>query len=98
MANSVSSGLISATAATTIAVGRNSLTGVTAIGDGTNIATVTVYDSASGATGTILARVLAPATGSNSIDFGIPVKCEGGLVIAVTGTGTPTGIVHFGGA
>lgn len=91
-----SSGLISTTAATVITTGKAILSGITVITDNTNTATVTVYDNASAASGTVLAKVTATSTtGANSIAFVTPVMAENGLVISVTGTGS-TGIVYYG--
>ena len=91
-----SSGLLSA--GTNNVVGRTStISGVTAISDSTNVATVTVYDNASGAaSGTILAKVNATVnTGSNSIALVTPIRAEYGIVVVVSGTGTPQGIVYY---
>lgn len=92
-----SSGLINATAAQTVWSGVGILSGITVVTDNTNVATVTVYDNASAASGLVLAKVTATATtGANSIAFVTPVKCENGLTVSVTGTGAPQGIIYFG--
>lgn len=97
MGLALSSGLVAATAATVLCTGKCILSGVVAISDGTNTATVTVYDNASTASGTVLAQVTSPAgQGTNSISFVTPIRADNGLVIAVTGTGTPNGILYFG--
>ncbi len=81
-----------------IFVGRGVISAVHAISDGTNVATVTVYDNASGDTsGNVLAKVNGSVTtGSNGALFTTPVRCDIGCTVVVAGTGTPQGIVHFG--
>ncbi len=91
-----SSGLVAATAATAVMAQPTILSGVTAISDGTNDATVIVYDNASAASGTVLAKVYADSTvGSNTVIFATPVKAEAGITISVTGTNSG-GIVYYG--
>lgn len=81
-----------------IFVGRGVISAVHAISDGTNVATVTVYDNAAGDTsGTILAKVNGSVTtGSNGAYFTTPIRCDLGCTVVVSGTGSPQGIVHFG--
>lgn len=81
-----------------IFTGRGIVSAVHAISDGTNVATVTVYDNASGDTsGNIIAKVNGSVTtGSNGAYFTTPVRCDVGCTVVVTGTGAPQGIVHFG--
>lgn len=94
MASSISSGLKTSDAA--IASGKNRINAVTLITDGTNTASVVVYDEAS-ATGTVLAKVTAAgAQNTVHITFENPVKCEIGLYADVTGTGAGY-IVYYGG-
>ena len=91
-----SSGLLSA-GTTTVAVGANTLSGVIVISDSVNPATITVFDNASAASGTILARLTATTnTGANSLALVTPIRAEAGLTVQITGTGTPTGIILFG--
>lgn len=95
----LSSGLINATAATQVGQpGRQYLSGVTVITDNTNTATITVYDNGSGAaSGTVLAKLTATVTtGANSLAFITPVRAELGLVVSVTGSGAPQGIIYYG--
>ena len=79
-------------------LGRGIVSAVHAISDGTNVATVTVYDNAAGDTsGDVIAKVNGSVTtGSNGAYFTTPVRCNLGCVIVVAGAGTPQGIVHFG--
>lgn len=91
-----SSGLLSA-GTTTVAVGANTLSGVIVISDSVNPATITIFDNASAASGTILARLTATTnTGANSLALVTPIRAENGLTVQITGTGTPTGIILFG--
>ena len=97
MGTAISSGI--KTAGTyQINVGRGILSGLHAISDGTNVATVTAYDNASGDTsGTVLAKVNGSVTtGSNGAIFTTPIRYDVGLTIVVAGTGTPQGIAYTG--
>ena len=81
-----------------IFTGRGVVSGVHAISDGTNVATVVVYDNSSGdASGNIIAKVNGSVTtGSNGVILTTPVRCDIGCTMIVSGTGSPQGIVHFG--
>ena len=81
-----------------IFTGRGVISAVHAISDGTNVATVTLYDNAAGDTsGNILAKVNGSVTtGSNGAIWTTPIRCDTGLTMVVAGTGTPQGIVYFG--
>lgn len=95
MASSRSSGLQAADAA--IANGRNRINAVTLITDGTNAASVILYDNASAASGTVLAKVTAAgAQNTMHVIFENPVVAEEGVYADVTGTGAGY-IVYFGG-
>ena len=90
-----SSGLLSA-GTTVLSAGPNTLSGLIAISDTVNPATVTVFDNASAASGTILARLTATVnTGANSLALVTPIRAENGITVQITGTGTPTGIVLY---
>ena len=73
------------------------LTGVQVITDGTNDATIVIYDNASGATGTALFK--ATVTGANDTEhFPLPdggVYAENGLYADITTAGTLGYIVTF---
>lgn len=79
-----------------IAKGKNYLRGATLLTDGSNTATLIVYDNTT-TSGTILHKVVvvAPADRNNVTLFEYPVKAETGLSAAVTGTGA-TYIVYYG--
>jgi len=98
MAGSAQSSGIKTAGTYQIFTGRGIISAVHAISDGTNVATVTVYDNAAGDTsGNVLAKVNGSVTtGSNGAYFTTPVRCDTGCVVVVAGTGTPQGIVHFG--
>lgn len=94
MATSISSGVQNADAL--LATGRNRVNAVTVITDGTNAATVELYDNTV-ASGT--KRVVGKCVGANLINhiiFENPVLFESGIYADVTGTGA-TYIVFFGG-
>lgn len=94
MASSISSGLKTAGAA--IATGRNRINAITLIG-GSTASSVILYDNASAASGTVLAKV---TQGTNLVTthivFENPVVCENGIYANVTGTGAEY-IVYYGG-
>lgn len=85
MTTSRSSDLL--TADTLIWTGRGLLTGVSVLADGTNAATVVIYDGLT-ATGKVLAKVIVDATTTEShIDFSRPVVAEIGIFADIAGTG-----------
>jgi hypothetical protein len=95
MTSSISSGLKSADAA--ICTYKNRINAVTLITDGTNAASVVLYDNASAASGTVLAKVTASgAQNTVHVIFDNPVLAQSGVYADVTGTGAEY-IVYFGG-
>ena len=93
--SSRSSGLKNADAA--ISAGRNRINAITLLGDGTNAASLIIYDNASAASGTVLAKVTQLATARlTHIIFENPVFAEKGIYADVTGTGAEY-IVYYGG-
>lgn len=65
------------------------------IADGTNAASVILYDNASAASGTVLARVSIPATGVYQVFLSeAGIIANKGIYADVTGTGCIV-IVHF---
>ncbi len=95
MASSRTSDLKSADAA--IAAGRNRLNAVTILTDGTNAATLILYDNATAASGKVLFKGIV--VGANRVGhflFENPVVAENGIYADVTGTGAEY-IVYFGG-
>lgn len=95
MASSRSSGLKTTDAV--IATGRNRINAITLLGDGTNAASLIVYDHPSSASGVVLAKVTALATARfTHVIFENPVVAEDGIFADVTGTGAEY-IVYFGG-
>lgn len=95
MASSRSSGLKTADAV--IGNGRNRINAITLLGDGTNAASLIVYDNASAASGTVLAKVTAAAaTRFTHVIFENPVIAEDGLYADVSGTNAEY-IIYFGG-
>ncbi len=81
-----------------ITTGRGVLSAVHAVSDGTNVATVTVYDNDTGNTsGTVLAKVNGSVTtGSNGAIWTTPIRYEFGVTMVVSGTGTPQGLCYYG--
>lgn len=94
MASSRSSSLL--TQDTLIFTGRNRINAVTVIADGTNAASLVVYDALT-ATGTVVAKVSIKATDTmQHVIFENPVLCETGIYADVTGTNAEF-IVYYGG-
>jgi len=95
MASSRSSGLKTVDAV--IQTGRNRINAITLLGDGTNAASVIVYDNPSAASGVVLAKVTAlAATRFTHVLFENPVVAEDGIYADVSGTGAEY-IVYYGG-
>jgi len=91
--SSQSSGLKSADAAIMAQPGK--LTSLMVCADGTNAATVVLYDNASAASGTVIAKIIVDAGATQesfSVDF--PIDCLNGIYADVTGTGAEY-IVHY---
>ena len=78
-----------------IATGRNLLHGVIIGGDGTNAATVTVYDNTAGS-GTKLFQEVLEASSERSRGFSFPfaVVAVNGLYVAVSGTGAQATVFY----
>jgi len=94
MASSITSGLKTADAI--IATGRNRINAVTLIG-GSTASSVILYDNASAASGTVLAKATqATNLVTTHIIFENPVICDNGIYADVTGTGAEY-IVYYGG-
>lgn len=91
---STSSGLLSADVAVSDTSGR--LHALTVLTDGTNAATVVLYDNASAASGTVLAKVIVAGADRMAVfsphDAGVVVNQ--GIFLDITGTGAEA-IVHF---
>lgn len=78
------------TADAAIFAGPARLVGAWLEGDGTNAATVILYDNASAASGTVLWKGLLPANGIMYIDANLPlggIVANSGIYADVTGTG-----------
>lgn len=94
MASSVSTGVLNAD--TLIFTGRNRINALTVFTDGTNAATVDIYDNTSAAN---KIAVKGKCAGANLVEhfiFENPVYVENGIYADVTGTGA-TFIVYYGG-
>lgn len=63
------------------------LRGFTAYTDGTNDVTVTAYDNASSAAGTILSKVIVHGADDSGGLIGIDVEAANGIVVTISGTG-----------
>lgn len=95
MASSRSSGLKTSDAV--IQTGRNRINAITLLGDGTNAASLIVYDNASAASGLVVAKVTALATTRFTyVIFENPVVVEDGIYADVTGTNAEY-IIYYGG-
>ena len=86
--SSLTSGLLAA-GTTTVIDRKTRLSGFIALSDGTNLSTVVIYDNASAASGTVVAKALSNSSQPTSIQsFDNPVKCDNGITVTVTGTGS----------
>ena len=95
MASSRSSGLMTSDAV--IQTGRNRINAITLLGDGTNAASLIVYDNASAASGLVVAKVTALATARfTHVIFENPVVVEDGIYADVAGTNAEY-IIYYGG-
>lgn len=92
--SSISSDVISADG-TVVVPRKTRLSGFIVLSDGTNLATVTLYDNASAKSGIVVAKALANASQPSSIQsFDAPVKCDNGITVGLTGTGAAV-IVYY---
>jgi hypothetical protein len=88
-----SSGLKTSSAVVRAAPGK--LCGVEIVTNGTNAATIIVYDHASSASGTVLFKGTVAGTDNyGGATFGFPVRAASGLYISVSGT-EAAGIVYY---
>src|SRR5882757_9804218 len=96
MNSCLSTGLITASAV--VSDHKDYLNGVLITTDGTNAATVIVYDNASAASGKILAKgVVAGATNQFHIAYHRGLQASNGLYVSIAGTGAGAQ-VYFGAA
>lgn len=95
MPNAISSGL--KTADEVISSKPCELTGVTLIDDGTNVASLVLYDHAVSANGTVLEKITIKAqTGiSKHIEYNPSLQCSKGIFADVETAAAANYIVHF---
>jgi|SRR6185437_715653 len=89
-----SSGLLSSSKALSTINGR--LQGLIVLTDGTNAATVIIYDNPSAGSGTVLAKLIVPGA-SSSASLYIPeggIQANAGLYCSISGTGAAA-VVHY---
>lgn len=83
--NSTSSGLLAASAA--VATRPSAITSVSLVGDGTNAATVIVYNNTA-ASGTVVAKLSVSSGQPHAFaHFDNPIDCSNGIYAAISGTG-----------
>ena len=91
----VSSGLLADNAVVLARASGQQLCSVLIITDGTNAATVTVYDNAVGGAGKVLFKGTVPgASNFGGGDAGMPVNLGYGIYMAISGTGA-NAIVYY---
>jgi len=84
------------TADAAIYVGRGTLNAVTVLTDGTNAATLTIYDNASAASGTVLYKSIVAGADLQKADvYNLAIRCVNGLYADISGTGAAY-IIHYG--
>lgn len=82
-------------ASTLVATGKNYLNGLIAGADGTNAATVTIYDNTA-ASGKVLMKLVVKA--GNTAEIAFPTRgihAENGIYVAISGTGA-SALAYFG--
>lgn len=77
-----------------IATGAALLDGVLIVTDGTNAATLTVYDNTAASGKKLFQATVAGASNSGHFDWTSPVKAEIGLFADVSGTGASYIVYH----
>ena len=83
------------TSSAVIKAGRCFLSSVLVITDGTNPATIIIYDNATEAAGKKLAEFLvAGATGYGGRNWTFPIRCDNGIYCSISGTGA-SAIVEY---
>lgn len=88
------SGLLAA-GTTTLASGISILDGYTVLTDGTNAATLTIYDNTAGS-GTVLAKLIVPgATNFGHVPLPWHVRALTGITAVLSGTGSGA-VIYFG--
>jgi hypothetical protein len=91
----ISSGLLADNAVVLARASGQQLCSVLIITDGTNAATVTVYDNAVGGAGKVLFKGTVPgASNFGGGDAGLPVNLGYGIYMAISGTGA-NAIVYY---
>lgn len=94
MATAISSDLLTTT--TTVVSFGSYLNSIQVLTDGTNAATVTVFNNTA-ASGVVVAKIIVPGASSyNGISFHVPVRCDIGITVQVSGTGAAAIITHSG--
>lgn len=78
-----------------IYTGRGTLNALTVFTDGTNAATITLYDNTTNS-GVVLDQLICPGSARTQTHaFNLAVRCVNGIYADITGTGA-TYIVHYG--
>lgn len=92
---SLSSDII--TSSSVIRDGKSYLTGVLVVTDGTNNATVTIYDNASAASGKVLYKTIISGSDLHNLDsIDFPVKADSGIYADISvATGSLEVIVYY---
>lgn len=91
----LASGALAAGSTTTLSTGKGTVNSIQLTADGTNAATVTIYDATSAA-GKVVAVLSIPATGVyNAVVFVNALRCDDGVTVVVAGTGA-TAYVGYG--
>ncbi len=89
------SGEIGVEAAKVVKAAPGELYGVVATPNGTNVVVVTVYNSASAASGTVLASLRTTDKATGQLVFEPSVPASAGLTVVVTGTGAKVYVYYI---
>lgn len=83
------------TSSTSVLASSGYLCSLIAEADGTNAATITLYDNPSAASGTILAKIVVDAGATyESLSPMVPIVANSGIYVDISGTGAAA-IVHL---
>ncbi len=92
--SAISTGVLSA--GTLVFNGKNRVNSISVFTDGTNAATIEIYDNTAASGKVAVKHVVAGAGLAGHVVFNTPVVLDVGLYVNVTGTGATT-IVTYGG-
>lgn len=94
-ATSISSGALASGSTTVLFTGHNFLNTIVVNSDGTNTATVTVYDNTAASGKVLVSFSVSGANLNGAFEPKFPIRADTGLTVVVAGTGA-TAYVMYG--